>query len=87
MLEIEPRKTSGMTEFTVHHVKNSCEELSNLTYDQAMAVCELLAYVYNSSPKESMCRLLESVQDKIDSLTNDLDDMADDLRTFKSDLN
>lgn len=86
MPEIEPRKTSGMTEFTVHDVKNSCEELSNLTYDQAMAVCELLAYVSKGSDKELICRL-ESVQDRIDSLASDLDDMSDELRTFKSELN
>ena len=86
MLEIEPRKTPGIIEFTVYDVKNSCEELSNLTYDQAIAVCELLAHVSKSSSKELLCRL-ESVQDRIDALTSDLDDMKDDLRTFKRELN
>ena len=85
MLKIEPRKSGSVIEFTVHDVKNSCEELSNLTYEQAMAVCELLTYVYRGVSKELLSKL-ESVQDSIDSLTSDLDDVSDTLQDFKNGL-
>lgn len=65
MLKIDPRTSVAVTEFTVQDVKNSCEELSNLTYEQAMAVCELLTYVYRGVSKELLSKL-ESVQDGID---------------------
>lgn len=85
MLKIDPRTSVAVIEFTVQDVKNSCEELSNLTYEQAMAVCELLTYVYRGVSKELLSKL-ESVQDGIDSLTSDLDDVSDTLQDFKNGL-
>ena len=85
MLKIDPRKSVAVIEFTVQDVKNSCEELSNLTYEQAIAVCELLTYVYCGVSNELLSKL-ESVQDGIDSLTSDLDDVSDTLRDFKNGL-
>lgn len=86
MCKIEPRITRYLTEFTVQDVKNSCDELSNLTYDQAMAVCDLLSHVYRGVSKELLSKL-DAVQDSIESLNYDLDEVSDNLRVFKHGLN
>lgn len=86
MTKIEPRKSSCITEFTVQDVKNSCEELSNLTYEQAMKVCELLAYVSRGVNNE-LFNKLSAVQDSIDDLNYELDAVSDNLRIFKQKFN
>lgn len=62
-------------EYTVSMVKQSCEEFSTLTYDQAMKVCELLAkYASNKVSDE-----IESLQDENSELERELEDAQDEL--------
>lgn len=63
-------------EYTVSMVKQSCEEFSTLTYEQAMRVCELLAK-YAGSNKFS--DEIESLQDENSELESELENAQDEL--------
>lgn len=68
-------------EFTIHMVKNSCEEFQTLTYDQAMKVCELLAKYAHSEDTS-----YENLQSEIYQLEEELSDREDEISSLESRL-
>ena len=74
-------------EVSVSQVRNSCEEFSTLTHDQAMKVAELVVDLWNRDDldlSESQIRTtlnkVSTISDDLDNVMSDLEDVADYLR-------
>ena len=76
-------------EVTISQVRNSCEEFSTLTYDQAMKVADLVVDLWNREDldlSESQIRTtlnkVSTISDDLDNVMSDLEDVADYLRNL-----
>ena len=66
-------------EVTVSQVRNSCEEFSTLTHDQAMKVAELVVDLWNRVDFDMDESQIRTVLNNVSTLSDDLHDVVDGL--------
>ena len=78
-------------EYTVHMVKNLCEEFETLTYDQAMKLCELLAEIHCDLPdaetEDELRDQIQELEDENEGLKSDLDYYQSKAERLQDELN
>ena len=66
-------------EVTISQVRNSCEEFSTLTHDQAMKVAELVVDLWNRDDLDLSESQIRTTLNKVSTISDDLDNVMGDL--------